>query len=66
MLGGDRTDRLDIEDVIGRVTDDFGVKRLRLRRDRPGELLGLVRIDEGGIDPHLAEGIVELREGTAI
>ena len=59
-------DRLDVEDVDLRVAERLGI-------DQPGavaqgctEVVGLVGVDEGRLDAHLAQRDVELRVRAAI
>lgn len=65
-LGGDFTDRFQIEDVQGRVADGLGKQGLGFRRDGPGKAFRIVRIDEYSVDAKLAEIDIELGVGAAI
>jgi hypothetical protein len=63
---GDAGHALDVEHVERGVAERFGAKRFGLRRDRAGEVLGFVGVDEYGIDAELAEIDIELGVGAAV
>ena len=56
----------DVDNIIGRIADGFGIQRPGFRGNRLAEILRVVGIDESGVDAHLAEGYIELRKGTAV
>ena len=65
-VAGDRRHRLDVEHVDEGVPDGLGVQHPRVVADGPREVLGVVRVHEGGLDAELGEVHVELRVAPAI
>ena len=51
----DLRQRLDVDDVDGRVTERLGVDELRIGFERPAEILRLVGMDEGRLDAELLQ-----------
>ena len=66
MIGRDGSDRFQVEHVDGGVAEGLAVEELRPVGDRAGEVLGVVGVDEGGVDAHPPERHVEKRTGTAV
>ena len=58
--------RGDIQNVVKRIADRLGINRLGGRCDRLGKVLGIIRINKMGLDPHPTKGVVKLRVGSAI
>ena len=62
----DGGDRLDVEHVHARVADGLAVERAGARSDGGAEILGIVGIDEGGLNAEAAKADIELRVGAAV
>ena len=63
---GEIGDGLEVQDVAARVPDGLAIDQPGPVGDRRLDRVGVVGIDEGGLDTHTAEGHVELGERTAV
>ena len=60
VVVGDLADALDVEHVVARVGEHLTVERLGVRADGGAPLLEVVRVvDEGDLDAHLRQRVVE-------
>ena len=58
--------RGNIQDVVKRIADRLGIDRFGRWCDRLGKVLGIIRVDKMGLDPHAAKSVVKLRIGPSI
>ncbi len=65
-LMGDTGDHLDVEDRVLRVADRLAVEQLGVRSNRSLPRLGVVGVDERGLDPVLRKRVVEQVVGAAV
>ena len=66
MLAGYRSDRLDVQHVPAGVADRLTEECLGVGTDRLAPRLGIVGVDPGQLDGHLAQHVLELIHGSAI
>ena len=63
---GDRGDGFEVGDIQAGIAHCFAEEKFGFRRDRLGEILRILRIDEIHLDAELREDVVELREGSSV